>query len=124
MKRLYIAGALLILVIITYIVSLNYIKASYNEANNLLDTSVNAYKQQKTAEKETEELNNLWEKKEKILSAFVNHDRIDDIEKAISLLNLYSKSPNNQLFYEYADTVKILLHQIMEDTKITAHSIF
>ncbi len=124
MKRLYVAGTLLILVITTYVVSLNYIKLSCDKANTLLDTSLKTYEQQKTSERETKELIDFWSKKEKILSAFVNHDRIDDIEKAISLLNLYSKSPNNQLFYEYADTTKVLLHQIMEDTKITTHSIF
>ncbi len=124
MKRLIIAAVLLALVIATYLSSLYYITDSCKKAENLLETSVSVYKQEKTAEKEAGDLEKYWDKKEKTLSVFVNHDRIDDIEKAISLLNVYAKSKNNELFYEYADNVKVLIHQIMEDTKITMHSIF
>lgn len=124
MKRLIIAAVLLALVIATYLSSLYYITDSCGKAENLLETSVSVYKQEKTAEKEAKNLEKYWDKKEKTLSVFVNHDRIDDIEKAISLLNVYAKTKDNELFYEYADNVKVLIHQIMEDTKITMHSIF
>ena len=49
---------------------------------------------------------------------------IDEIELAISTLTVYAKEKDNILFYEYADTIEILLHQIVEETKITTHSIF
>ncbi len=124
MKRLIPASIIFVLVIITYLTSLFYITNSCEEAKKLLDNSITVYKNEKEAEKEAKELENYWDKKEKTLSVFVNHDRIDDIEKAISLLNVYAKQKDNELFFEYADTVKILLHQIMEDTKITMHSIF
>ncbi len=124
MKRLIPASIIFVLVIVTYLTSLYYITDSCDKAKNLLENSVQTYARQKTAEKEAKKMEDYWNKKEKVLSVFVNHDRIDDIEKAISLLNVYAKSPDNELFYEYADTVKILLHQIMEDTKITMHSIF
>ncbi len=124
MKRLIPASIIFVLVIITYLTSLYYITDSYDRTKHLLDTAVQTYSQQKTAPKEAKQMKEFWDKKEKVLSVFINHNRIDDIEKAISLLNVYAKSPNNELFYEYADTVKILLHQLMEDTKITVHSIF
>ena len=124
MKRLIIAALLFVLVIATYLSSLYYITNSCDEAKNLLETSVLVYKTQKTAENEAQNLKKYWDKKEKLLSVFVNHDRIDDIEKAISLLNVYAKTKDNQLFYEYADNVKVLIHQIIEDTKFSMHSIF
>lgn len=124
MKRLIPASIIFVLVIVTYLTSLYYITDSCDKAKSLLENSVQTYTRQKTAEKEAKKMEDYWNKKEKVLSVFVNHDRIDDIEKAISLLNVYAKSPDNELFYEYADTVEILLHQIMEDTKITMHSIF
>jgi len=124
MKRLIPASIIFVLVIITYFTSLYFITESCDKAKSLLETSVQTYSQQKTAEKEAKKFKNFWDKKEKVLSVFVNHDRIDDIERAISLLNVYAKSPDNELFYEYADTVRILIHQLMEDTKITVHSIF
>lgn len=124
MKRLIIAGILLVLVVATYITSLKYITTSCKETKTLLNSAVEVYKQNQTAEAEAKEMSEFWDKKERILSAFVEHDRIDDIEQAISHLNIYAKEEDNVLFYEYADTVSVLLHQIMEDTKITTHSIF
>ena len=124
MKRLIIAAVLFVLVIITYLSSLYYINKSCKTARNLLDNSVTVYKSQHTAEPEAQKLEKYWDQKEKTLSVFVNHDRIDDIEKAISLLNVYAKSKDNELFYEYAENVKVLIHQIMEDTKVSMHSVF
>ena len=124
MKRLIPAAILFVLVITAYITSLLYITNSCDKTKALLDVSVTAYKENKTAQKEAKEIENFWNKKEPLLSVFVNHDRIDDIETAISLLNVYAKMPDNDLFYEYADNVKILIHQIMEDTEFTMHSIF
>ncbi len=124
MKRLIIAGVIFVIVIATYLTSLYYITDSCNQAKTLLNNSVKVYSENKTAESQAKEMRDYWDKKEKVLSVFVNHDRIDEIEMAISLLNVYAKQKDNELFYEYADTVKILLHQIIEDTKISPHSIF
>lgn len=126
MKRLIIAGVLFILVVTIYIISVFYITNSCSKAKALLNDSVTAYEDHDTAEAEAEaeKLKNYWDKKEKLLSVFVNHTRIDDIEQAVSLLNVYAKNEKDPLFYEYADTIKMLLHQMLEDTKISMHSIF
>lgn len=124
MKRLIIAGVLFILVVTIYIISVFYITDSCNKARTLLNDSVTAYNSNDTAENEAKKLKNYWDKKEKLLSVFVNHTRIDDIEQAVSLLNVYAKNEKDPLFYEYADTIKMLLHQMLEDTKISMHSIF
>lgn len=124
MKRLIIAGVLFISVIAIYILSVFYITNSCDKARELLNDSITAYNQNNTATTQTKKLEDYWNEKEKLLSIFVNHNRIDDIEQAISLLSIYAKEKDNPIFYEYADTVKILIHQILEDTKITIHSIF
>lgn len=124
MKRLIPAAILLVLVITAYITSLLFITNSCDTTKDLLETTISAYRTDKTATEEAKKVEQYWSKKEPMLSVFVNHDRIDDIETAISSLNVYAKMPDNDLFYEYADNVKILIHQIMEDTKFTMHSIF
>ncbi len=124
MKRLIIAGVLFVSVIAIYLISVCHITNSCNKARQLLNNSVAAYTEKSTAINEAKILEDYWNKKEKLLSVFVNHNRIDDIEQAISLLNVYAKNEKDPLFYEYADTVKILIHQILEDTKITIHSVF
>lgn len=124
MKRLIPASILLILVIVSYIISLNYVTKICEETSRLIDQTVISYKQNNTAEKESEKIREYWDKKEKILSLFVNHSHIDDIEEAISTLNVYAKLTENDQFFEYADKVNILLHQLTEDSKVTVHSIF
>ncbi len=124
MKRLIIAAILFVVVIATYLTSLFYITDSCDTAKGMVENSITAYTKNQTAKNEACNLETYWNKKEPLLSVFVNHDRIDDIETAISLMNVYAKIPKNELFYEYADNVKVLIHQIMEDTKFTMHSIF
>jgi hypothetical protein len=124
MKRLIVAAILFVVVIATYLTSLFYITDSCDKAKSMVENSISVYTKNQTAKKEARDLENYWNKKEPLLSVFVNHDRIDDIETAISLMNVYAKIPKNELFYEYADNVKMLIHQILEDTKFTMHSIF
>ncbi len=123
MKRLIVAGLLLVFIGVAYLTSLKYITKSCEKTKQLLETSITAYSKEGTAESKVKKIKEFWDKKEKVLSVFVNHNRIDDIEKSISSLSIYAKEKNNILFYEYADEIKILLHQMLEDTKVSMHSV-
>ena len=124
MKRLIAAAVLLIIVVTTYICSYIYIDTTCKEANKLLNECVEIYTSDQNAAASAKKLNKFWGKKEKPLSFIANHTSIDEIEMAIGSLVSYSNSPENEIFYEYAGTVKTLLHQLMEDTKPGIHSIF
>lgn len=123
MKRLISAGILLAAVITAYVLSLIYITKTCDETKEIILRCEEAYNDG-NAYKYAEELSNLWDEKENTLSFFMNHDRIDDIELEISSLLLYSKTSKEILFYEHIETLKMLLHQVKEDTKISIHSIF
>lgn len=123
MKRLISAGILLAAVITAYVLSLIYITKTCDETKEIILRCEEAYNDG-NAYKYAEELSNLWDEKENTLSFFMNHDRIDDIELEISSLLLYSKTSKEILFYEHIEMLKMLLHQVKEDTKISIHSIF
>ena len=123
MKRLIAAGILLAAVMAAYISSLMYITKTCDKTKELILRCEEAYSEGK-AYKYAEELSGFWDKKEKALSFFVNHSRIDDIELEISSLLLYSKTEDEILFYEHIEALKMLIHQIKEDTRISFHSIF
>lgn len=123
MKRLIAAGILLAAVITAYISSLVYITKTCDQAKEIIIRCEEAYNDGK-AQEAAEELSDLWDKKEKVLSFFANHSRIDDIELEISSLLLYSKTEDEILFYEHIEALKMLIHQIKEDTRISIHSIF
>ena len=123
MKRLIAAGILLAAVIAAYISSLVYINKTCDKTKELISVCEDAYNKGE-AQKYAEELSRLWDEKESALSFFMNHDRIDDIELEISSLLLYSETEDEILFYEHIETLKMLLHQVKEDTRISVHSIF
>ena len=123
MKRLIAAGILLAAVMAAYISSLMYITKTCDKTKELILRCEEAYSEGE-AYKYAEELSSLWNEKEKALSFFMNHNRIDDIELEISSLLLYSETEDEILFYEHIETLKMLLHQVKEDTRISVHSIF
>ena len=124
MKRLISAGILFAVVISSYLLSLWYINTAEKETAQLVSECEQAYSDGKDAYDKALELKKLWDKKESGLSFFVTHDRIDEIELAISELCVYSKAEEENDFKERIENIKMLLHQIDEDTKITVHSIF
>ena len=123
MKRLIAAGILFAAVIAAYISMLMYITKTCDERKEVILWGEEAYYKGEAC-KYAEKLSTLWDEKEKKLSFFMNHNRIDDIELEISSLLLYSKTKDEILFYEHIETLKMLLHQVKEDTRISVHSIF
>ena len=123
MKRIIAAVILLIFVLASYFSGYFFIKSTCDTASDILSDCIIAYKNQTDATASAEKLEKFWGKKEPLLSVFVNHASIDEIELAISNLTVYSRAAEEELFYEYSKTVQTLLHQMMEDTNFSAHSI-
>lgn len=124
MKRLIPAGILFIAVIVSYVFSLRYITATCNKTEKLVLQCEEEYKNGGDAFAVAEELTDMWDEKEKILSFFVNHDRIDEIELELASLSVFCKSDEEILFYDRIENLKMLLHQVKEDTRISTHNIF
>lgn len=124
MKRLIAAGILTVVVISVYLTGFFVIDNACDGAKTILNKCINAYKNEENADEIAENLKSYWGKKEKILSVFANHSEIDDIEMAIDILCIYSKTKEKEIFSEYSGTVKTLLHQMKEDTIPNIHSIF
>ena len=124
MKRLIAALILTIFVLFSYIFSLNYILDCCDTTNNMVKEAISSYNSTNSTYEKTKEIKKYWQEKEKVLSFFLNHETIDEVELAIASINIYAKVNNSALFYENADKIKVYLHQIIDDTKITTHSIF
>lgn len=124
MKRLIPAAILLIAVIVSYVLSFRYVTVTCDKAEKLVLQCEEEYKNGGDACAVAKELIDMWDEKEKILSFFVNHDRIDEIELELSSLSVFCKSDGDVLFYDHIESLKMLLHQVKEDTRISTHSIF
>lgn len=123
MKRLIAAGILFVFVITVYIFGYIYITKTCETATDILNECGELYENNKNAEESAKKLEKFWNKKEGTLSVFANHAHIDDIELAIGSLVIYSSTKNNKIFYEYLSTAKTLLHQLVEESKPSMHSI-
>ena len=124
MKRMIAAAILLIFVATVYITGFFYIKNTCEKAENLLTKCNQAFEEDKEAQKQVKNLENLWDKSEKVLSVFSNHKLIDEIELAIYALKTHTQKREEAMFYEYSSKIKTMLHQMMEDTMPSIHSIF
>lgn len=124
MKRIIPAIIILIIVIGGYLGSFIYINNVCDTVHKGIEDSIKEYNEHGTAKADANWLKNYWDEKEKVLSFFVNHAMIDEVEMAISNIKLHASFKDNYMFYDSCDTAKTLLHQIMEDTKISAHSVF
>ena len=124
MKRSIAAIVLLVLIIGAYIFNYTYVNNTCKKTDDILENCIEIYKSGQDATEKAKELKNYWTDKEPFLSLFANHSMIDDIELAISSLTVYTDTKNNAIFYEYSGTIKTLLHQMIEDTRPTMHSVF
>lgn len=123
MKRLIAAAVLLVFVITVYVTGYIYITKTCETAKDMLNDCINLYKDNTDAEESAKKLEKFWNEKEGTLSIFANHEHIDDIELAISSIVIYSNTKNNKIFYDYSSTAKTLLHQLIEESKPSMHSI-
>ena len=65
-----------------------------------------------------------WERRETLLSPFINHEKIDEISLEITSLAANIKAENYPVLLRDTETILTLLHQLEEDEKINIHSIF
>ncbi len=124
MKRLIPALIILVITIGLFIFSYYYVNNTCETATKLIDECIEEYESNQTRTNKAKEFKEFWDKKEKTLSIFVNHRAIDDIEVSVAELSFHSNFNENTMFYDAAIRIKTLIHQIIEDTKVSAHSLF
>ena len=124
MKRIIPATILLLSIVLLYFISSIYTNKVCNKTVKDIKKCVTLYEENNNAKVQAEKIKRFWSEKEKILSVFVNHELIDKVELKIASIELYSNFADNYMFYNACVDAEILLHQIIEDTKLSAHSIF
>lgn len=123
MKRLIAAAVLTVILAVIHFSGNIYIKKVIKESNILVEGCITEYKNEVSPKKKVDQLQNYWTDNEDWLSLFARHDNIDEIELAIDMLAIYSETKYSEIFYEYSETVKTLLHQLYEDNSFSMHSI-
>ncbi len=126
MKRL-ITAIVLIIVITVLCIGLNILVArQVGEVRRMVNDckELMAKKDIAQAQKTADALVKLWERREALLSPFINHEKIDEITLAVTNLAANIKAGNEAVFLSDAEKILTLLHQLGEDERISLHSIF
>lgn len=125
MKRLIAAGILLIFIIGFCVTGSIAVGKTYSEFKNKTEECGKIYAADPEGAAELiKEIKKDWEDRENRLSLFVNHEIADDISVALSRAASYAESKCDAAFYAELAAAKTELHQMIEDQKISAHSIF
>ena len=126
MKRLVTAIALIVVMTalcigVNFLVSheVNSVRTMVNQCKDYMIKKDSAQ-----AQKIADALVLEWERRETLLSPFINHEKIDEISLEITSLAANIKAENYPVLLRDAETILTLLHQLEEDEKINIHSIF
>ena len=126
MKRLVTAIALIV-VITALCIGVNFLVSHEVGSVRAMVTQCKDYLEKKDsaqAQKTADALVKEWEKRETLLSPFINHEKIDQISLEITSLAANIRAENYPVLLRDAETILTLLHQMEEDEKINIHSIF
>ena len=124
MKRLIAAVVILIVLSSVFFTGYFSINNICKNTKELLTECVNSYHSGSRTQESAEKLEKYWSSKESVLSLFADHTSIDNIELDLHLLKIYSATDEKELFLEYSGRIKTAIHQLLEDTHPTVHSIF
>ncbi len=126
MKRL-VTAIILIIVITALCIGVNLLVSHEIKEVRQMVNQCRDYVEKKDsvqAGKTADTLVKVWEKREAMLSPFINHEKIDEIALEIAGLAANIKAGNEAVLLRDAQTLLTLLHQLEEDEKINLHSIF
>lgn len=126
MKRLIAVGIILVLLIGVCIMHHFFITDSLNAleeyAQKYEDNQKNDNLEQLT--KISNDLCEEWEKRRILLSFFVNHTMIEEIDESVENLHSYTDTESYDLSYAECNTLKKRLEKMEKDTGVHIESVF
>ncbi len=125
MKRLISAAILLVVIILLCTINAVTVKSAHTALLEGLEVCVESYGKNDTegAYQSAAALESDWEKREEILSIFVDHDIIDDLGISISRLPALAKEDSDTFLAE-CNAVRITLTHMIKDISVNAHTLF
>lgn len=126
MKRLFAAGALLLLLIGILVGGRAMTEHYANEFRGRIEQCEQEYKNgnKKSAAILAADLKADWETAHLRLSSVINRDTVDEIVLSATRLESYAATGEDNMFYCECDTFRMLLHHMLESERLSALSIF
>lgn len=125
MKRFLIACTLIIIVAVLCSVGSWYLKNTHAVIDEMLDNLLEHFEQgdmQQTAQA-ARALEKEWVKREKYLSIFIDHQKIDNIGISIAKLEPLAQLEAHAEFLAECKLAKVMLLHVINDEKISLESV-
>ncbi|HHW45311.1 MAG TPA: DUF4363 family protein [Clostridiales bacterium] len=125
MKRVFIACALIAIVCVICSIGSWYLQNTYKVIDGMLDEVLKYYEQddmQKAAEAAVD-LEKEWVKRERYLSFFIDHQKVDEIGISITRLQTLALSKDYSDLLTECKLAKIMLLHVVNDEKVSIQSV-
>lgn len=126
MKNILISFALFILLIISMILSINYLDTTCKSllvVNDKIETSINSSSWDEAYAYSLKFKEN-WDKSAKYVSVFISHEEIDNIYDELWRLTQYTKTKNDEDSLASVHVIKYLLNHIVNMEQINIQNLF
>lgn len=119
MNRIWTAISILLVLMIGCITELTYINKITNDMKDRL-LEINQYVENnsmETALKSSNELHEEWDKNHSIMALFITHDRLENIDQSVEIINANIKSDESSDFFTESARLYAQLNHL-KDTEL------
>ena len=126
MKSVISAVVIFIFIVVTGLVSTIYVDNATKEMLQIVYKNENYFSKSKWKEAENEilKLEKYWAEKRRVLSVFINHINLMEVDITVSKLKNATKMHENTDFFYESDNLELILLNINEQQKISIENIF
>lgn len=126
MKSVISALLIFIFIIITAVSSIIYVDMTTKEMLQIVYKNEKYFSNSKWREAEDEilKLEKLWNKKRPVLSAFINHTILTEVDTTVAKLKNATKMQENADFFYESTNLELILLNINQQQKISIENVF
>ena len=126
MKSVISALLIFIFIIITAVSSIIYVDMTTKEMLQIVYRNEKYFSNSKWREAEYEilKLEKLWNKKRPVLSAFINHTILTEVDTTVAKLKNATKMQENADFFYESTNLELILLNINQQQKISIENVF
>ncbi|MEE1198293.1 MAG: DUF4363 family protein [Acutalibacteraceae bacterium] len=126
MKRLFAAIILIIFLTSLCVAATLIVSNSYRSFQQELSECVTALKQKDydVAKEKSAALANVWQEKRGMLSAFINHQTVEEVDETVAQLSSFANKENEAHFLAECEVLKLKFIEMKEYCGVSLHTLF
>ncbi len=126
MKRLIAAAVVVVCLIVLCTVGIMSVEAACKQMEKDINNCVSHIKSDdfKSAMGDSQTIEREWEGKRGIMSVFINHQTIEEIDSSVTQLSSFANKDNKAHFLAECELIKLYLTEMREYCSVSLHTLF